>query len=157
MSTRRTRPGAYEQDRRALGGWPTGPNGRRICRQCPNEVPQGRQTFCSKECVHEWQLRTNPNYVRIKVLARDNGICAECGVDTYAESVITHRRARGSGHLWQADHIIPVIEGGGECGLDNYRTLCIPCHRRVTAELRARMKQRRIEAKALPLVDEVQA
>lgn len=43
---------------------------------------------------------------------------------------------------WEADHIVPVIEGGGECGLENYRTLCVRCHKQVTRELRARMKQR---------------
>jgi 5-methylcytosine-specific restriction protein A len=40
--------------------------------------------------------------------------------------------------LWQADHIVPVIEGGGECGLDNYRTLCTPCHHKETAALARR-------------------
>lgn len=44
--------------------------------------------------------------------------------------------------LWQADHIVPVAEGGGGCGLDGYRTLCLPCHHRVTGELRRRLNQR---------------
>lgn len=46
-------------------------------------------------------------------------------------------------HLWEADHIVPVVEGGGACDLSNYRTLCVPCHRRVTKELRGRMAARR--------------
>lgn len=29
--------------------------------------------------------------------------------------------------LWEADHLVPVVEGGGGCGLENLRTLCIPC------------------------------
>jgi 5-methylcytosine-specific restriction protein A len=41
--------------------------------------------------------------------------------------------------LWDADHIVPVVEGGGECDLDNLRTLCLWCHKRVTAELRQRL------------------
>lgn len=41
-------------------------------------------------------------------------------------------------HLWEADHITPVVEGGGECGLENLRTLCRPCHRQATAELARR-------------------
>ena len=50
-----------------------------------------------------------------------------------------------SGH-WQADHIIPVAEGGGECGLENYRTLCTPCHKRETRALARRLaEQRRLE------------
>jgi 5-methylcytosine-specific restriction protein A len=40
--------------------------------------------------------------------------------------------------LWDADHIVPVVEGGGECDLANIRTLCLVCHRRVTLELRNR-------------------
>ena len=52
------------------------------------------------------------------------------------------------GHTWEADHIIPVIEGGGECGLENYRTLCLPCHKKETAALAKRRAQRRQQAKA---------
>lgn len=48
-----------------------------------------------------------------------------------------------SGHTWEADHIIPVVEGGGECGLENYRTLCLPCHRKETAALARRRAERR--------------
>jgi 5-methylcytosine-specific restriction protein A len=46
-------------------------------------------------------------------------------------------------HWWEADHITPVCEGGGQCGLDNYRTLCIPCHKKETAKLRARLAKKR--------------
>jgi hypothetical protein len=35
---------------------------------------------------------------------------------------------------------VPVIEGGGECGIENIRTLCLGCHANVTAELRGRLK-----------------
>jgi 5-methylcytosine-specific restriction enzyme A len=45
--------------------------------------------------------------------------------------------------LWEADHIVAVIEGGGCCGLENYRTLCIPCHRAQTRMLRGRMRRQR--------------
>ena len=36
-----------------------------------------------------------------------------------------------------------MSEGGGECGLDNFRTLCVMCHRKVTEELNKRLKQRK--------------
>lgn len=45
--------------------------------------------------------------------------------------------------LWQADHIIPVVEGGGECGLENYRTLCTPCHKLETKQLAKRRAESR--------------
>jgi 5-methylcytosine-specific restriction endonuclease McrA len=46
---------------------------------------------------------------------------------------------RGRKSLWDADHIIPVVEGGGECDLENIRSLCLICHRRQTSELRLRL------------------
>lgn len=45
--------------------------------------------------------------------------------------------------LWDADHIIPVAEGGGQCGLENIQVLCHPCHRAATAALRKRLAQQK--------------
>ena len=50
---------------------------------------------------------------------------------------------RSSG--WDADHIVPVVEGGGLCGLENYRTLCHPCHKKATAALAARRAKKKLE------------
>jgi 5-methylcytosine-specific restriction protein A len=145
--------------RAMAGGWvdrksvPRGANGRGLCRWCSLEVPRGRFTFCSAWCVHEWKLRTQPAYLREQVFLRDRGICAACRIDTEAEqrrlryargaarqNLLDHwkpgRRRRKS--LWDADHIVPVVEGGGECDLDNLRTLCLRCHRLATAQLRQR-------------------
>jgi len=49
----------------------------------------------------------------------------------------------GRENLWDADHIVPVAEGGGECSLENLRTLCIWCHHNETARLRRRLSQKR--------------
>lgn len=130
---------------------PKGPNGRNLCRWCSLEVPPGRRrTFCSEFCVNEWRLRSNPGYLREQALARDRGICAMCGLDCAAEWRRL-KRLRGPARilawtqwglrpnqratLWDADHILPVSQGGGECDLSNIRTLCLLCHRRVTAGL----------------------
>ena len=149
--------------RAMAGGWvdpatlPKGPNGRNLCRWCSLEVPKGRLTFCSDWCVEEWKLRSNPGYLRERVFERDKGICAGCG--TNCEAAYAHlRRLRGAASvrawaewglkprsrktLWDADHIVPVAEGGGECDLSNIRTLCVKCHRAVTAELRRRLRER---------------
>ena len=32
------------------------------------------------------------------------------------------------GPLWQSDHILPVVRGGGSCGMQNRQTLCFFCH-----------------------------
>jgi 5-methylcytosine-specific restriction endonuclease McrA len=105
--------------------------------------------------VEEWRLRTDPGYLREKVLERDHGICAACGIDCLAAERQL-KRLRGAPRLkasldwglrpgsrkslWDADHIVPVVEGGGECDLENIRTLCLKCHRAATSELRKRRR-----------------
>lgn len=134
-----------------------GENGRTLCRWCNLEVPPRRHTFCSDYCVHEWRLRTDSGYLREQVFARDSGVCALCAVDTHA-AWLDLKRSRGTHRLkllahwglksvnrktlWDADHIVPVVEGGGECDLDNIRTLCLRCHTRLTQELRQRLRAR---------------
>jgi hypothetical protein len=128
MSNRRTMPGGWVERKRGL------------CRWCGAAVGKGRFTFCSPACVHEWKLRTDPGYLREQVFARDRGVCALCGVDT--ESLRKDKRKLDWAsrrrfekdwgqrrHLWDADHILPVSQGGGECDLANMRTLCLRCHR----------------------------
>ena len=144
------------------GGWvdrksiPRGPNGRGLCRWCSLEVPRGRFTFCSDFCVHEWKLRTQPGYLREQVLLRDRGVCAVCSTDTVAaarrlrysrgasrQALFAHwgLKYRARKTLWDADHILPVSEGGGECDMENLRTLCLRCHRQATADLRKRRRR----------------
>jgi len=151
------------------GGWvdrkliARGPNGRGICRWCSLEVPARRFSFCSEYCVHEWKLRSQPAYLRENVFLRDRGICAVCSLDT-VRAARQLRVSRGSARrallehwglrtysrksLWDADHIQAVAEGGGECDLENIRTLCLQCHRAATQELRQRLR----EKKACPTV-----
>jgi len=136
-----------------------GPHGLPLCRWCDLEIiAKRRRTFCSDYCVHQWRLRTDPGYLRDQVFARDRGHCAACRIDTvaayaalkrsrgparvaglslYGMKTITSRRS-----LWDADHILPVAEGGGQCDLDNLRTLCLLCHRDATRNLRARLRTR---------------
>ena len=45
--------------------------------------------------------------------------------------------------LWDADHIVEVVRGGGECGLENFQTLCVWCHRVKTARLAAELAAER--------------
>ena len=96
-------------------------------------------------CVHEHLLRSRPSYAKTCVYERDKGVCTQCGMDTkiIAKGVINdkmrlpegypvHRRVyarKWGGGLWDMDHIVPVHQGGGLCGLENLQTLCIPCHK----------------------------
>ena len=149
LRPRRAMPGGAA-DRSML---PRGSSGSCLCRWCNLEVPPGRQTFCSNWCVEEWKLRTNPGHLRDRVFERDRGVCAGCGIDCVSEFQRI-KRLRGAARarartewqagsrksLWDADHIVPVAEGGGECDLSNMRTLCLKCHRQKTAELRIRLR-----------------
>ena len=153
MLPTRTLPGGRTK-RQALS---LGPHNLPLCRWCELEIlAKRRRTFCSDYCVRQWRLRTDPGYLRDQVFARDHGICAVCEIDTIA-AYSALKRVRGPARaaglhlygmksittrrsLWDADHIRPVAEGGGQCDLSNLRTLCLLCHREATAQLRLRLR-----------------
>lgn len=130
-------------------------NGYTACRWCEGDVLPPKRTMCSPECVHEILIRTNNRYMREFIYNRDKGICSMCNIDTkkiaktalslegderkqyLKEYKITLKRKiwkrKFGGGLWDADHIVAVKDGGGCCGADNIRTLCISCHKTRTA------------------------
>ncbi len=110
--------------------------------------------------------------MRKMVFARDRGVCTHCRTacgqldrvihhlahwgtdeDPQAGKTLALRAIAALGFglrrqvisLWQADHRIAIAEGGRDCGLGNYRTLCLHCHALQTKELHRRMRQRRRE------------
>ena len=123
-----------------------------------SRLPGLISTYCSRECTEQGRLKRGGmgNQLRAQVFALEGGICQICGVDGYAlftrvlglepaerlnalcnanwklpksakalDRLLQNPR---EGDFWQADHIRAVSEGGGGCGLDNLRTLCVPCH-----------------------------
>ena len=136
------------------GELPKPPKG--CCKWCGGE---SKLLYCSEFCRNECYVRMG---YRIDYLlcSRDKGICAGCGIDvmwlgseirritrtwrinrqaTYSEMVRDFGPwGFGFKRIWEADHIIPVIEGGGCCGLENYQTLCVLCHKKDSAELAKR-------------------
>ena len=150
VSTRRTRAVTAEKwgipDRNEAGD--------PICRWCGRGVTPPRRTFCCEPCVHEWKIRSSAWYVRQQVKKRDKGICRLCGFNVIkahrawtsgkppAGDRAARRRWRAAKPRWEADHIVAVADGGGECGLENYRLLCRECHLRITLAWRAQRAAR---------------
>lgn len=139
---------------------------RGACTWCGKKAPPPRRTWCSQECVDQY-LRCNQASLRSEVWDRDSGVCSECGLDTVRLMRAVSRdlarvgirwslggfvaksrvwgwlglRPPPKGRLepWDADHIVPICEGGAPHDLSNLRTLCWWCHLGQTAELRRRL------------------
>jgi hypothetical protein len=147
-----------------------GPEGRPFCRWCLHELPERRRDFCSAACLHDFRMRRSTAYARQQVFARDGGVCSHCRLDcgrldriiaamrqTDADGVRDDTGALwvleqlGFGtrtrvvSVWNMDHRVAVVEGGGLCGLGNLRTLCLCCHRQQTRDLHRRQATVRAE------------
>lgn len=132
------------------------------CTWCDKPLPRGgRRRYCSEACTNEVYVRCHPGTARYLVRGRDKKVCSSCGLDTKTLARWKHKdktpdeykamlahfgfefRPWGRYSFWDMDHAVPVTEGGGMCGLDGLRTLCLPCHRRETKELAGRRAQDR--------------
>nr|XP_023677386.1 DNA annealing helicase and endonuclease ZRANB3 isoform X2 [Paramormyrops kingsleyae]XP_023677387.1 DNA annealing helicase and endonuclease ZRANB3 isoform X2 [Paramormyrops kingsleyae]XP_023677388.1 DNA annealing helicase and endonuclease ZRANB3 isoform X2 [Paramormyrops kingsleyae]XP_023677389.1 DNA annealing helicase and endonuclease ZRANB3 isoform X2 [Paramormyrops kingsleyae] len=138
--------------------------GTPLCLSCqapcrPGGAWDGR--FCQQRCREDFQTRSSGAYVRTRVLEAEHGVCQHCGLNAHQlftrvrDAPPAHRkemlegtwlaqlplkllneiiRSPTEGQFWQADHIRPVYQGGGQCSLDNLQTLCTVCHRERTAQ-----------------------
>lgn len=139
------------------------------CTWCGQPVTGGRRTWCSQECVKAFSSRCSPQDQARLVVERDGPCCQICGRDTdeaqrlaeqemcsVSEDVSRYssnfraiadkiRERHGCiGYTYrEIDHIVPVVEGGGLCSIDNLRVLCAVCHRKETRALAKRRKQER--------------
>ena len=153
--------------------YPKDADGNPLCRWCRGAVEAPRLSWCSDKCVGEYRDRYDNRHQRRMVLKRDRGVCQSCALDTlkvhravmarkgdraaqlqvllaagFRESDLRFKR-RGLRPLWQADHPVAVVEGGGGAHFSSLRSLCLICHRAETAEL---MKRRRALKKGLALL-----
>lgn len=137
------------------------------CRLCDGELSGRRTSWCSDECSDAYYILTSSSFLRVKIYARDKGICKKCGLDCEAlerRINMMNNKAKpaaktvlfengfsirigawcDTGSLWDADHIDPLNEGGS-WELSNVQTLCSPCHKEKTAEQASRRaKQRKL-------------
>jgi len=96
----------------------------------PEIQHRGRTDTGGATLIREtWLPRLSP--AKLRLLCRTHGLRPAPAVAT-----------------WEADHITPVVEGGGEADLSNLRTLCWLCHRGETAALVKRRASRRRQEKA---------
>ncbi|XP_059303669.1 uncharacterized protein LOC132055726 isoform X3 [Lycium ferocissimum] len=131
--------------------------------------------FCSLNCSEEYHLRTNNRSIRNALFENERGICTNCQLDChklverirplsfesreeYIIKVAPNLAKRKKlfrklvqdpidGNAWHADHIVPVYKGGGECRIENMRTLCVACHADVTAAQHSERRLTRLVAK----------
>ena len=104
-------------------------------------------------------IRTGSGMARF-MRKRDKGVCALCSLDCQAlkrqyKKLLTKQEridfkvqhgipASRSGRFWDIDHIVPVVEGGGSCGPENLRTLCLRHHKEETSKLRKRLAEAKL-------------
>ncbi|CAD6340652.1 unnamed protein product [Miscanthus lutarioriparius] len=131
--------------------------------------------FCGLACFQEYRLRTSGRALRQALFQIERGKCSQCKLDCcklvkhikplplekreeYIRKVAPNIARRKKlldklahepidGNAWHADHIIPVYKGGGECKLENMRTLCVACHYEVTRAQHKELKEIRKKAK----------
>ncbi|KAL1810213.1 hypothetical protein ACET3Z_027203 [Daucus carota] len=147
-----------------------------ICKGKNAKVPEYfEDLFCNLSCYEEFRLRTSNRSLREGLFQMEHGICTSCRLDchklvehikrlplerreAYIKKVAPDLAVRPKlleklvrepceGNAWHADHIVPVYLGGGECKLENMRTLCVVCHARVTKEQCAERRSTRLKAK----------
>lgn len=104
-----------------------------VCQICGLDTVQLRKEYT--EAMFAKHMR---RYVKESLRARD-----EITIEVSRQTKIPIHAIISDADWWQADHIQPVSEGGDWFDMSNLRTLCIPCHSRVTAALAAHRAKRR--------------
>ncbi|PBJ74097.1 SNF2 DNA repair protein [Trypanosoma cruzi cruzi] len=120
-------------------------------------IEKDTDMFCSGRCRAAFYIKRSGSVARRSLREADKGICVHCQVDCEMlcsllgaattwkerEAILDrmHPQMRQyptlfrrivenpvAGNIWNADHILPVSQGGGEATMDNLQTLCVACH-----------------------------
>lgn len=156
--------------------YPKAEDGTHLCRWCNVSLGTKKQRWwCSKDCLHQFQIRADWNVIRRAIEKRDR-VCQLCegqrfnvtqplphfgGLDDGWLAYHDFRRQREAYDRGQfnwcplscslsvsfaVDHIVAVKEGGTD-DPRNLRLLCGRCHGEVTAGQHARWALERREAR----------
>ncbi len=117
------------------------------CTWCKEPVELPKRTWCSRECVEEYRLATDWNFIRNLVFKRDRGICALCRVNTQKPNKTARQLLYRCNYKFEVDHIIPFSICQSH-NLVNLRTLCPACHKIITkAQAKERAKKNKKKGK----------
>lgn len=135
----------------------------KFCPVCEKKNSR-RYRCCSPDCTTKFWLKAFGSWeLRHRCFKRDKFICQMCGANRDVVIAWEKRRNRwlennpdnnppALNHWddlryvkatndyqfqeieFDADHVIPIALGGAQFELDNYQTLCRPCHKKKTAK-----------------------
>ncbi|WP_371930971.1 HNH endonuclease [Lewinella sp. JB7] len=85
---------------------------------CNAHLSRNRRRWATKECqMHALKnfliVKGDTGTIRNELFHLDKGFCRWCGIHD---------------PQWEADHILPVYQGGGATSIENFQTLCKSCH-----------------------------
>lgn len=135
----------------------------RCCWCNKNDIFPPRKRYCSDDCKESAFVWCNPQSPTSKgwmLLNRQDFSCACCGLSFeeeirkkiknyfqmiakgYYSYLKEHEKYKASlyfighnfGHIFNADHKVPLFLGGQGLGLDNVRVLSVHCHQKKTIE-----------------------
>ena len=89
---------------------------------CNRPLAKNRKKWFSDDCrnkafINFAIIKGDVAIIRQELFKIDAGACRSCGSIT---------------NTWQADHILPVHQGGSAASIENFQTLCLECHQEKT-------------------------